>query len=195
MDATIACPIILMNFHGTLYDTMTLAHEAGHSMHSYLSRENQPYIYAQYPIFVAEVASTFNEQLLMDHLMKQMKTKKERAHLINDQIDRIRGTIIRQTMFAEFELKMHQLAEKGQPLTPTLLNKIYVDLLKEYYGQHIVIDPEMAVEMAAHSSFLLMTSMCINMRQVFLLQWRCILKCLLLYRFKRQIFEVSFIRR
>jgi oligoendopeptidase F len=141
-------PYILMNFHGTLYDTMTLAHEAGHSMHSYLSRANQPYIYAQYPIFVAEVASTFNEQLLMDHLMKKMKTKKERAYLLNDQIDRIRGTIIRQTLFAEFELKMHQLAEQGQPLTPTLLNKIYGDLLAEYYGELVVIDPQLAVEWA-----------------------------------------------
>lgn len=141
-------PYILMNFHGTLYDTMTLAHEAGHSMHSYLSRKNQPYIYAQYPIFVAEVASTFNEQLLMDHLMKKMKTKKEKAALINDQIDRIRATIIRQTMFAEFELKIHQLVEKGQPLTPSLLNKMYVELLREYYGPSIVIDAQMDVEWA-----------------------------------------------
>jgi len=139
-------PYILMNFHGTLYDTMTLAHEAGHSMHSYLSRKHQPYIYASYPIFVAEVASTFNEQLLMDYLMKKMKTKKERAYLINDQIDRIRATVIRQTLFAEFELKMHQLVEKGQPLTPSLLNKMYVDLLREYYGDTLVIDPQIAVE-------------------------------------------------
>ncbi len=141
-------PYILMNFHGTLHDTMTLAHEAGHSMHSYLSRKNQPYIYAQYPIFVAEVASTFNEQLLMDHLMKKMKTKKERASLICDQIDRIRATIIRQTMFAEFELKIHQLVEEGSPLTPSLLSKMYVDMLREYYGSDIVIDSEMEVEWA-----------------------------------------------
>jgi oligoendopeptidase F len=138
-------PYILMNFHGTLYDTMTLAHEAGHSMHSYLSRKNQPYIYAQYPIFVAEVASTFNEQLFMDHLMKKMKTKKEKAFLINDQIDRICGTIIRQTLFAEFELKIHQLVEQGQPLTPSILNKMYADLLREYYGPLLVIDPQMEV--------------------------------------------------
>lgn len=141
-------PYILMNFHGTLNDTMTLAHEAGHSMHSYLSRKNQPYIYAQYPIFVAEIASTFNEQLLMDHLMKKVKTKKERAYLLNDQIDRIRGTIIRQTMFAEFELKMHQCVEQGQPLTPALLGKMYLELIREYYGPNITIDPQMEVEWA-----------------------------------------------
>lgn len=141
-------PYILMNFHGTLSDTMTLAHEAGHSMHSYLSRKNQPYIYARYPIFVAEVASTFNEQLLMDYLLKQAKTKKEKAHLISDQIDRIRGTIYRQTLFAEFELKIHKLAEEGQPLTPSLLNRLYADLMREYYGSSLVLDPEIEVEWA-----------------------------------------------
>lgn len=141
-------PYILMNFHGTLSDTTTLAHEAGHSMHSYLSRKKQPYIYAQYPIFVAEVASTFNEQLLMDHLMKTVKTKKERAYLLNDQIDRFRATIIRQTLFAEFEWKIHELVEQGKPLTPTLLNNLYAELLREYYGPGLVIDPEMEVEWA-----------------------------------------------
>jgi oligoendopeptidase F len=138
-------PYILMNFHGTLYDIMTLAHEAGHSMHSFFARENQPYIYAQYPIFVAEVASTFNEQLLMDHLMKIAKSKKEKAYLINDQIDRILGTIFRQTLFAEFELKIHQLAEQGQPLTPSLLNRIYGELMREYHGSLFVMDPELEV--------------------------------------------------
>jgi len=139
-------PYILMNFHGSLTDTMTLAHEAGHSMHSFLSRKGQPYIYSRYCIFVAEVASTFNEQLLMDYLMKHAKTKKERAYLINDQIDRIRATIFRQTQFAEFELKIHKLVEQGQPLTPSLLNRMYADLLREYYGDSLVIDPEIEVE-------------------------------------------------
>jgi len=141
-------PYILMNFHGTLYDTMTLAHEAGHSMHSYLSRKHQPYIYADYSIFVAEVASTFNEQLLMDHLMKQAKTKKEKAYLLSDQIDRIRGTVVRQTLFAEFELKIHELAEQGQPLTPALLNQIYAGLMRDYYGSNLVVDPEIEIEWA-----------------------------------------------
>lgn len=141
-------PYILMNFHGTLYDTMTLAHEAGHSMHSYFSRKHQPYIYADYSIFVAEVASTFNEQLLMDHLMKKAKTKSEKAYLLSDQIDRIRGTVIRQTLLAEFELKIHELAEQGQPLTPKLLNQIYIDLMRDYYGSNLVIDPEIEIEWA-----------------------------------------------
>ncbi len=139
-------PYILMNFHGNLADVMTLAHEAGHSMHSYLSRKNQPYIYANYSIFVAEVASTFNEQLLMDYLLSKAKTKKERAYLINDQIDRIRSTVVRQTMFAEFELKIHELAEQGQPLTPLALNQLYAGLLRDYYGSELVIDKELEVE-------------------------------------------------
>ena len=141
-------PYILMNFHNTVNDTMTLAHEAGHSMHSYLSRKNQPYLYSQYTIFVAEVASTFNEQLLLDELMKKAKTKKEKAYLISDQIDRIRGTLFRQTMFAEFELKIHEMVEQGQPLTPALLNKMYVELLRDYYGPNIVIDKEVEFEWA-----------------------------------------------
>lgn len=141
-------PYILLNFHDTVNDAMTLAHEAGHSMHSYLSRKNQPYVYSQYTIFVAEVASTFNEQLLLDELMKKVKTKEERAYLISDQIDRIRGTIFRQTMFAEFELKIHEMVEAGQPLTPALLNKTYAGLIREYYGPDFVIDKELEVEWA-----------------------------------------------
>jgi oligoendopeptidase F len=141
-------PYILMNFHGTLSDAMTLAHEAGHSMHSYLSRKNQPYIYEGYSIFVAEIASTFNEQLLTDYLMKKAKTKEERAYLLNEQIDKIRATIVRQTLFAEFELKIHNLAEQGQPLTPTALNAIYASLLKDYYGSSFTVDPELEVEWA-----------------------------------------------
>jgi oligoendopeptidase F len=141
-------PYILLNFHDTLNDATTLAHEAGHSMHSYLSRKNQPYIYSQYTIFVAEVASTFNEQLLLDELMKKVKTKEEKAYLISDQIDRIRGTVFRQTMFAEFELKIHEMVEQGQPLTPALLNKTYAGLIREYYGPNFVIDKELEVEWA-----------------------------------------------
>ena len=141
-------PYILLNFHDTVNDAMTLAHEAGHSMHSFYSRKNQPYIYSGYTIFVAEVASTFNEQLLLDELMKKVKTKEEKAYLISDQIDRIRGTIFRQTMFAEFELTIHEMVEQGIPLTPDLLNKTYSKLLKDYYGSEIVIDKEMECEWA-----------------------------------------------
>lgn len=141
-------PYILLNYHGTLKDVLTLAHEAGHSMHSLLSRRKQPYVYSQYPIFVAEVASTFNEQLLLHHLKAKVKSKKDQAFLINYQIEGIRGTIFRQTMFAEFELQIHQWAEAGVPITPSLLKKRYAELNREYYGPDLVIDPELEIEWA-----------------------------------------------
>jgi oligoendopeptidase F len=141
-------PYILMNYHGTLNDVLTLAHEAGHSMHSLLSRTHQPYIYSQYPIFVAEVASTYNEQLLLKHLKTKAKSDRDQAFLINYQIEGIRGTIFRQTLFAEFELQLHKWAEEGVPLTPALLKKYYVQLNREYYGPDLVIDPELEIEWA-----------------------------------------------
>jgi oligoendopeptidase F len=141
-------PYILMNYQGTLNDVLTLAHEAGHSMHSLLSRRHQSYVYSKYPIFVAEVASTFNEQLLLEHLKRQAKSKEELAYLINYEIEAIRTTIFRQTLFAEFELQMHQLIEKGVPLTPALLSESYMKLNQEYYGPSLVLDPEVAIEWA-----------------------------------------------
>ena len=141
-------PYILMNYQGTLNDVLTLAHEAGHSMHSFLSRKNQPYIYSQYPIFVAEVASTFNEQLLLRNLKSKAKNQREQAYLINYEIEGIRGTIFRQTLFAEFELQLHKWAEEGIPLTPSLLKKYYTQLNREYYGPDIVLDPELEIEWA-----------------------------------------------
>jgi oligoendopeptidase F len=141
-------PYILMNYQGTLNDVLTLAHEAGHSMHSLLSRNHQPYIYSQYPIFVAEVASTFNEQLLLQHLKSKAKSKKDQVFLINYQIEGIRGTILRQTLFAEFELQLHKWAEEGVPLTPSLLKKTYAQLNRDYYGPEMVLDPEMEIEWA-----------------------------------------------
>jgi oligoendopeptidase F len=141
-------PYILMNFHGTLNDVLTLAHEAGHSMHSLLSRMSQPYIYSQYALFVAEVASTFNEQLLLRHLEKKIQSKREKAFLIKYQIEGIRGTIFRQTQFAEFELQLHEWAEAGVPLTPGLLKKKYLELNRDYYGPELVLDPELEVEWA-----------------------------------------------
>lgn len=141
-------PYILMNYHGTINDVFTLAHEIGHSMHSYLSNKNQPYQYSQYPIFVAEVASTFNEQLLLRLLLDKAKDKKERAYLINYAIDGIRGTLFRQTQFAEFELKIHQWKEKGIPLTPDFLKKEYRKLNQEYYGPDLALDDEIAIEWA-----------------------------------------------
>ncbi len=141
-------PYILMNYHGNLNDVLTLAHEAGHSMHSYLSHEKQPYVYAQYPIFVAEVASTFNEQLLLQRLFQTMKGKKEKAYLINYEIEAIRGTIFRQTLFAEFELQLHRWAEEGTPLTPTLLKEFYLSLNRMYYGPDLTLDGGLESEWA-----------------------------------------------
>lgn len=141
-------PYILLNYHGTLNDVLTLAHESGHSMHSYLSRKNQPYVYADYPIFVAEVASTFNEQLLLKMLKEKAKTSKERAYLINYEIEAIRTTIFRQALFAEFELLIHQLAEQGVPLTPTLLKEKYIELNRAYYGPDLVLDAGLEYEWA-----------------------------------------------
>jgi len=124
----------------------TLAHEAGHSMHSHLSASHQPYQYYSYTIFVAEVASTFNEQLLARHLMAQAKSDKERAFLINREIDAIRGTILRQTMFAEFEKITHELVESGEPMTVERFKSIYRGLLDKYFGPEFVIDPELELE-------------------------------------------------
>ena len=139
-------PYILMNYKGILRDVFTLAHEAGHSMHSMLSRKTQPYHYSDYTIFVAEVASTFNEELLMTKLIQKAKTKKEKAFLINEKLEDIRGTMFRQTMFAEFELFMHQQVEKREPLTPALLKKEYERLNRYYFGKDVAMDPLIASE-------------------------------------------------
>ncbi|MEZ5315720.1 MAG: oligoendopeptidase F [Chlamydiales bacterium] len=141
-------PYILMNFHGILRDTFTLAHEAGHSMHSYLSRTHQPYHYSDYSIFVAEVASTFNEELLMALLLKRSTKKEEKLFLLNEKIEDIRATFFRQTMFAEFELKIHELVENNIPLTPSLLKTIYYQLNVDYFGPDAFIDEEIQIEWA-----------------------------------------------
>ena len=139
-------PYILMNYHGTLRDLMTLTHEGGHSMHSYYSNLNQPYQYAQYSIFVAEVASTFNEELLFRYLLEKANTKKEKAYLINQKLDDIRATLFRQTQFAEFELILHNLAENGVPLTTSNIKEKYRSLISVYYGPDFIIDDEIDVE-------------------------------------------------
>jgi oligoendopeptidase F len=140
-------PYILMNYQPDVLDhVFTLAHEAGHSMHSHLSARHQPFEYYNYTIFVAEVASTFNEQLLSRHLMRRAKTAKQRAYLINREIDAIRGTIIRQTMFAEFEKIAHGLVEAGEPLTVECLKTEYGKLLAGYFGPEFVIDDELKLE-------------------------------------------------
>ncbi|MEQ8836712.1 MAG: oligoendopeptidase F, partial [Lacipirellulaceae bacterium] len=142
-----AAPFILMNYQPAVLDhVFTLTHEAGHSMHSYYSAGNQPYIYYDYVIFVAEVASTFNEQLLSRQLMSEAKSDKERAYLINRDIDAIRGTIIRQTMFAEFEKITHEMAEAGEPLTVESFKHVYGELLSAYFGPDFAIDEQLKLE-------------------------------------------------
>ncbi len=140
-------PYILMNYKpDVLNDTFTLTHEAGHSMHSYYSSGNQPFAYYDYVIFVAEVASTFNEQLLADHLLKNASDDRERAYLLNRLVDDIRGTILRQTMFAEFEKVTHEMAEDGEPLTVKSLREAYGNLLQDYFGPDFIIDDELPLE-------------------------------------------------
>lgn len=139
-------PYVLLNYSGTLDSQFTLAHEMGHAIHSYLSNKNQPIIDADYVIFVAEVASTCNEALLMEHLLGKTTDKKERAYLINHFLEQFRGTLYRQTMFAEFEMILGKLAQEGQTLTADLLNEEYRKLNRLYFGDDIVLDSEIDSE-------------------------------------------------
>lgn len=140
-------PYILMNYKPeVLDDIFTLTHEAGHSMHSHYSAKHQSFEYYNYTIFVAEVASTFNEQLLSRHLMAEARGDKERAYLINREIDGIRATIVRQTMFAEFEKITHEMSESGEPLTVQAFKDIYRKLLEAYFGPEFAIDDELSLE-------------------------------------------------
>lgn len=140
-------PYILMNFKtDVLNDVFTLTHEAGHSMHSWYSAKNQPYQYYDYTIFVAEVASTFNEQLLTEHLLNNASSDAERAYLINNELDSIRATVVRQTMFAEFEKRTHEMAEAGEPLTVASFRATYRELLNAYSGPDFVVDQELELE-------------------------------------------------
>ncbi len=140
-------PYILMNYRADTIDSMfTLAHEAGHSMHTHFSAKHQPFQYYGYTIFVAEVASTFNEQLLNKHLLDRAKDKKSRAFLINKEIDEIRGTLVRQTMFAEFEKVLHAIAEAGEPLTLERIRAEYRKLLDLYFGPRFAMDEVLSLE-------------------------------------------------
>ncbi len=142
-----ANPYIMMNFKPkVLNDVFTLTHEAGHSMHSFYSVGHQPYEYYNYSIFVAEVASTFNEQLLTHHLLENATDDRFKAYLINNEIDSIRATVIRQTMFAEFEKTTHEMAEAGEPLTVDAFKKTYRSLLDDYFGPDFIIDDELDLE-------------------------------------------------
>jgi len=127
-------PYMLINYNGKYNDVSTIAHELGHTMQSYLSNKTQPYPLADYPIFVAEVASTFNEALLIDYMLKTITDDKTKLSLLGNYLEGIKGTVFRQTQFAEFELRAHEMAEKGEPLTGDALAKLYAEITKKYYG-------------------------------------------------------------
>ncbi len=139
-------PYILMSFQGRLNDVFTLIHEMGHSMHTYLTCENQPATYANYVIFVAEVASTCNEALLMQYMLRHTEDRAERAYLINYFLEQFRTTLYRQTMFAEFELEINKITQSGDGLTADALCEIYARLNSEYFGDAIEPDEEISLE-------------------------------------------------
>lgn len=141
-------PYVLLNYNGTLDNMFTLAHEMGHAMHSYYSNEAQPFIYSRYKIFVAEVASTCNEILLMEYLLKNTTDKKERAYLLNHYLDSFKGTVFRQTQFAEFEMRTNAMVEAGESLNAENLNALYLELNQKYYGPDMISDKEISYEWA-----------------------------------------------
>nr|WP_300003216.1 oligoendopeptidase F [Tissierella sp.] len=141
-------PYILLNYHETLDNVFTVAHEMGHSMHSFFTKNNQPFIYGNYSIFVAEVASTCNESLLIQHMLKNEKDKNKKLYLLNHYLESFRGTVFRQTMFCEFEKIINEYLEGGGALTAEYLSDTYKELNRVYYGDSVVIDDEIAIEWA-----------------------------------------------
>ena len=139
---------MLLNWNDTFNDMFTLAHELGHAMHFYYSWKTQPFVYADTPIFVAEVASTVNEVLLLKHLLKTIEDRRRRMYLLNYFLESFRGTVFRQTMFAEFERRAHEMHEAGMALTPESLSEMYRQLNVDYFGPEMVIDDEISVEWA-----------------------------------------------
>ena len=139
-------PYVLLNYNDSLNHVFTLAHEMGHAIHSYYSDHEQPYTYAGYRIFVAEVASTCNEALLIHYLMEHAKDDREKSYLVNYFLDQFKGTLYRQTMFAEFEKMIHRMVEQGEVLNGENLSDIYYKLNQQYYGDGVVSDPEIALE-------------------------------------------------
>ena len=141
-------PYVLLNYTGTLDSQFTLAHEMGHALHSYLSNQHQNPVDAHYVIFVAEVASTCNEALLMEYLLERTEDKKERAYLINHFLEQFKGTLYRQTMFAEFELNIGKMVSEGKTLTTEILSGEYRRLVEQYFGPDMVVDDRIALEWA-----------------------------------------------
>jgi len=141
-------PYVLLNFQGTINDVFTIAHEMGHAMHSYYTNMTQPYVYSEYKIFVAEVASTVNECLLMEHLLKNTSSKAEKAYLLNHYLEQFRGTIFRQVMFAEFEKETHSMLKDGKALTSDALCDIYLKLNQKYFEAEVNVDDAIKIEWA-----------------------------------------------
>ncbi|MBQ5359931.1 MAG: oligoendopeptidase F family protein, partial [Lachnospiraceae bacterium] len=139
-------PYMLLNYNGTLNDVFILVHEMGHSLHTWLSSRNQSFLNADYKIFVAEVASTTNELLLLHYLLEKASSREEKAYLINHLLDSFKGTLYRQTMFEEFERKTNLMAEAGQPLTASVLSDTYMELNRLYFGPDMVSDDLIAWE-------------------------------------------------
>ena len=139
---------MLLNWQETLDDLFTLVHEMGHSMHSAFTRENQPYVYGDYPIFLAEIASTTNENILTETLLKESKDDKERFALLNHWLDSFRGTVFRQSQFAEFEQKIHEADAAGEVLTSEYLNSLYGEINEKYYNLAVKENPEIQYEWA-----------------------------------------------
>ena len=141
-------PYILLNYNDSLDSMFTTVHELGHSMHSYYTRSNQPYIYGSYSIFLAEIASTTNELLLLNYMLERTEDKKEKAYLLDHYVNSFKSTVFRQTLFAEFEHKVNKLVEEGKPVTAESLDKIYHDLNVEYFGDAINVDEYISTEWA-----------------------------------------------
>lgn len=141
-------PFILLNWQDKVNDVYTLTHELGHSLHSYYTRKNQPFRYGNYSIFVAEVASTCNEALLSEYLLKSLDDEKERLYILNHFLEGFRGTVFRQTMFAEFEHDIHVRSQNGEPLTADSFTEFYYDLNKKYFGKHVNVDEQIGLEWA-----------------------------------------------
>jgi oligoendopeptidase F len=144
-----AHPYMLLNFNGKYDDVSTLTHELGHTMHSYLTNKAQPYALSHYSIFVAEVASTFNEALLLSHMLEAETRDEVRLLMLGNYLDNARATVFRQVQFAEFELRIHEMAEKGTALTGDLLNSLYAEIAREYYGHEkgiCIVDDEIQSE-------------------------------------------------
>lgn len=159
---------MLLNYNGTMDAVFTLAHELGHTLHSMYSTKYQPYATNDYTIFVAEVASTFNERLLLDYMLKNTNDHKEKIALIEEAIGNIMGTYYIQALFAAYEYEAHKLTEEGNPITPDVLSEIMTKLFAEYFGDSLVMDELQKIIWARIPHSLILHIMYINMQQVLL---------------------------